>query len=324
MYVFIINPVAGSGRSRKIFSKLLKHKLYQNIVSAYYFTEYRGHAEEIARSITDKHRDDIKAIIVIGGDGTLHEALNGLADGQHQIPIGFIPGGSGNDFARGLSFSRRPINILRTVISDNALNGGVPYWLGTYHVDEAIKRRFVNSIGFGFDAEIAQTANHSRYKWVLNLLRLGKLSYLVALIQVLRRFKPLDVTVEMDGNIRDLSNCWMVTIANHPYYGGGMKVIPNAKIEPARFPVLIIHSISKWKVLGLFMTVFSGKHIRFKEVELRMAHTLKVYSSQKLTYQVDGITDTCYTCNITKSSEPIRVLGTNRSIQSIKKDYFVG
>src|SRR5699024_8673172 len=99
----------------------------------------------------------------------------------------------------------------------------------------------------------------------------------------------------------------------HPYYGGGMKIIPNAKIEPTRFPVLIIHSISKWKVvLGLFMTVFSGKHIKFKEVELMMVHSLKVCSNRKLTYQVDGATNTCYSCEITKQSDPIHVLGTNR------------
>lgn len=313
MYVFIINPVAGSGRSKKIFSKLMKHKLYQNIDSEYYFTTYKGHAEEITRNISDTIPKQIKAIIVIGGDGTLHEVLNGLADRKYSIPIGFIPGGSGNDFARGLTISRNPVDILRTMCSDNEINGEVPYWLGTYKVDQEIERYFINSIGFGFDAEIAQAANHARYKSILNFFGLGMLSYVVALIHVLKYFKPFEVTIEMDGEIRKISNCWMVTIANHPYYGGGMKIIPDAKIEPSRFPVLIIHSISKWKVFGLFMTVFSGKHIMFKEVENMLGNSVTLHSNRKITYQVDGVTDTCYSCKITKQSEPIRVIGVNQS-----------
>lgn len=103
----------------------------------------------------------------------------------------------------------------------------------------------------------------------------------------------------------------MVTIANQPYYGGGMKIIPNVYIGPSTFPVLIIHSISKWKVLGLFMTVFTGKHLLFKEVELLEATELKILSTNKMYYQVDGETHLSRPCVITKQSEAIKMVGTN-------------
>lgn len=90
----------------------------------------------------------------------------------------------------------------------------------------------MNCIGFGFDAEIAHVANHASYKRIFNFFRLGVLIYLVALIQVLIRFRPIDVEITVDGRKRKISNCWMVTVTNHPYYGGGMKIIPHSKIEP--------------------------------------------------------------------------------------------
>lgn len=83
-------------------------------------------------------------------------------------------------------------------------------------------------MGFGFDAEIAATSNASKYKGLLNLLRIGKFSYVIALIQILIRFKPQEIEVEIDGENRIIQDCWMITIANHPYYGGGMKIIPDA------------------------------------------------------------------------------------------------
>ncbi|MFA1820269.1 diacylglycerol kinase family protein [Virgibacillus oceani] len=303
MYIFIVNTKAGNGRAKRTFSKLEETELYQKINSSFYYTEYEGHAEEIVRSLPNKQ--GISAIIVVGGDGTLHEVINGVD--YHYMPIAFIPGGSGNDFARGIGLNESPLEILKSIVEGKA---ETPYFLGDYHLDDAGKRNFVNSMGFGFDALIAKKANYSFYKRILNFLNVGKLSYAIALIQILITFKPTEVELNVNGKIRELSNCWMVTITNHPYYGGGMKIIPTAKIQSNTFSVLVIHSISKWKVLALFMTVFTGKHIHYREVEVMETTSLKITSKQKMDYQVDGQTDTCYSCKITKERKGISILGT--------------
>ncbi len=307
MYIFIVNPVAGSGRALKIFSKIQASQLYKDIESRYFLTKYSGHAEKIVNHLVkEQSNNNITTIIVVGGDGTLHEVVNGI--GKRDVPIAIIPSGSGNDFVRNFSIGWKPLSIFKAIIKGKSNQS---YWLGNYQMENGKKRSFVNSIGFGFDAEIAQTANHSFYKKILNKLYLGKVSYIIALIQVLRRFKPLNVEIDMNGRKRQIRDCWMVTIANHPYYGGGMKIIPNAFIRPSVFPVLIIHSISKWKVLALFMTVFTGKHVNFKEVELFETTELKISSADKMYYQVDGETHISRPCVITKQSETINVMGTN-------------
>ena len=313
MYIFIINPTAGSGSAIKQFAKIQASQLYKEIESRYFITKYNGHAEKIVGHIVkEESNNSITAIIVIGGDGTLHEVINGIE--KRHVPIAIIPSGSGNDFARIFSNDRKPLAILKAITKGKSNQS---YWLGNYQMKNGKKRYFVNSIGFGFDAEITQIANQSFYKKILNKLWLGRASYVIALIQVLRRFKPLNVEIEVNGQKRQIKDCWMVTIANHPYYGGGMKIIPDAVVQPSVFPVLIIHSISKWKVLGLFMTVFIGKHIQFKEVEIFETTELKISSTDKMYYQVDGETHVSRPCVITKQAEAINVMGTN--IQKSRK-----
>lgn len=303
MYVFIVNPFAGNGKSNLIFEKLQKSNAYEQLDSKYYYSEYEGHAEKIAVSlVTEK---DIACIIVIGGDGTIHEVMNGL--GETDIPVGFIPGGSGNDFARGVGIKGSPLKVLREIIQgENLLN----YWLGNYNHDDKEKRYFVNSMGFGFDAQTAHTANHSRYKKHFNNLGLGTGSYIIAILQILKKFKPMTLEITLDGKKRAIKDCLLLSIGNHPYYGGGMKIMPNAKVQPEKFSILIVHSVPKWKVLAFFMTVFAGKHEKIKGVELLEGKNLTIHSNTPIYTQVDGQTSTCNTAIIAKQTKEIQIIST--------------
>src|SRR5690625_3135915 len=113
MYVFIVNPIAGSGRAIKIFSKIQASQLYKGIKSRYFLTKYKGHAEKVvSHLVKEQSNNNIITIIVIGGDGTLHEVTNGI--GKRHIPIAVIPCGSGNDFVRNFSIGKNPLTILRS------------------------------------------------------------------------------------------------------------------------------------------------------------------------------------------------------------------
>ncbi|WP_430784683.1 diacylglycerol/lipid kinase family protein [Virgibacillus flavescens] len=304
MHIFIVNPKAGNGRAKKVFSKIAKSDLYQQINSLVMFTKYPGHAEEITSCLHLKY-SNITCLIVIGGDGTIHEVLNGLQD--KAISIAYIPGGSGNDFARGCGIKGKPLLLFQQIVKDPST---FPYWLGNYEIN-GTPRHFVNSFGFGFDAAITHAANKSIYKKILNLFRLATFTYSIALLHLLFRFRPIDVVLTIDDKKRFIPNCWMVTAANHPFYGGGMKIIPDAQIQPDTFPVLILHSISRLKVLALFITVFSGKHINFKEVEIVQVHELEIAANTVAYYQVDGQPGVCSTCKISKQSQSISVIKTS-------------
>lgn len=303
MVVFIVNPAAGNGRAARIFADIQKTPRYQDLYSRTFYTEYEGHAEEIAASVS-RQVQELRAVIVVAGDGTLHEVMNGL--GTEEIPLGFIPAGSGNDFARGSGLKGKPDVLLEKILDGD--RGTFLWWPGSYH-DDNEGRLFANSIGFGFDAEVTVKANHAGYKRVFNQLGVGKVSYAIALIQVLFTFRPMDLVLEIDGESRVLHQCWMVIIGNHPYFGGGMKILPKARMQKDKVDMLILHSISKWKVLGVFLTVFAGKHTGFREVETLKAGHVRLAADQPIFFQVDGQTAICRTAHVAKHSRPVKIAG---------------
>ncbi|GEL77209.1 diacylglycerol/lipid kinase family protein [Tenuibacillus multivorans] len=299
MYVFIINPAAGNGRGEQIVQDFIKRQGDFQKQYRTYYSQYPGHAKELASQIARLHQDKIQLLFVVGGDGTLYEVLNGLKH-DRDIPISFIPVGSGNDFARGCMTSLNPKVNLRQSIDELLLK---PYWFGQYVMDLNPKNKsklFASSIGFGFDAEVAERVNASKMKAWFNRLRLTFLIYVIGLIMTIFTFKPKDIELNIDGNSKTLSNVWMITINNHPYFGGGMKIAPDANINPHTFHVTIVKDMSKWKILLLFVTVFFGKHTSLKEVETLPCSSIGLKSEKPLTYHADGFTSSCYQSRIEK------------------------
>ncbi|MEI3606134.1 diacylglycerol kinase family lipid kinase [Pseudogracilibacillus sp. SE30717A] len=301
MNIIIVNPRAGNGNAKKIHLRLMKLAEYKKLQPICYYTDYPGHAEEIAANLNS---GCINSLIVIGGDGTMHEVINGL--NNPQIPISFIPGGSGNDFTRGSLLPNKPTVILNNILHNHTTKN---YWLGTYTLSNSMAREFINCIGFGFDAEVTKRANHSPFKRMFNKLKLGTVVYSIALVSALFTYKPSVITIKTEKEIQTFTRCFLMTINNQPYFGGGMKINPTADNNEEEFSIMVIDSISKWKVLALFITVFKGKHIDFKEVTILKAKRIEVISNCPLPYQVDGEVGTALNCKIAKKPFPIKVKG---------------
>ncbi|KGX89216.1 diacylglycerol/lipid kinase family protein [Pontibacillus litoralis] len=307
MYVIIINPTAGAGRGKKVYEKLQKHISSRTSDCRSFFTKYEGHAEELAPQIVSMHKDKVEAVLVIGGDGTMHEVLNGLKQHPH-IPIGFIPAGSGNDFVRGIQSKARGSTLFKKLLSARKPQA---YWAGVYRMDKRKKhhsRLFVNSIGFGFDAEVVKRANVAAYKKLFNSLHIGSFAYIVAVVEMLFRYELKTLDVEVDGEVQTFENVWMAAVGVHGYYGGGMKIMPDAKMNRNHFSMIIIHDVSKWKILALFGTVFFGVHKYFQGVTMKEGSCINIKSYTPISYQVDGQPSSCEQCMIHKESQPRKVL----------------
>lgn len=304
MYIFIINPIAGNNRAKKMFENLQTTDTYKNINAHFIYTKYEGHATEIAAELS-KSAIQIEAIIIVGGDGTIYEFLNGFT--KREIPLSFLLGGSGNDFARSCSIDGSSEVILKRIISGE---NPITYWPSIYESNSK-KQIFANSIGFGFDAFIVKRNNQSFAKMILNKFGLGKLSYVYSLVKGLIFFKPLTLKVNVNGSTRELKKCWIASASNHPYVGGGMKLVPQATNNEDKFTVILIHSISRLKVMLLFSTVFSGIHTRFKEVEQIDTNKVEFFFENKIDLQVDGESSETSACTVSKQHEKIILLGAN-------------
>ncbi len=286
LYFFVVNTEAGNGRAKKVWAKLKRELDQQQLNYRTFYTKSPRHAEDLTKQIVSMHGDKIQAIIAVGGDGTIHEVINGLGY-KHNIRLGFIPAGSGNDFSRGFNIPKSPIQALRNISKKNPRISFID--IGNVKMEERSKEYFfVNSIGIGFDALVSKMANQSKMKKYLNKLHLGGLVYVYALIGQLFKYKKSEVELSVDGETFHYHDVWFVTVSNQSYYGGGMKIAPKANPYDGILNITVIHGVSPIKLLFLFGTVFIGKHTLIKGVQTHTGTHIKINPKAKLLLHADG------------------------------------
>ena len=142
-------------------------------------------------------QEDPELVITVGGDGTIHQVVNELYRLNKQIPIAYIPAGSGNDFARGLGLTREPITIMKQIIQNNQ-----PHECSVIYYNEGIYQEeglALNNIGIGLDAAIVYETNHSKIKGLLQKFNLHSFSYLSSVVKTLLKQRPFPILVEVNG-----------------------------------------------------------------------------------------------------------------------------
>lgn len=281
---FIVNARAGNGKGRKTWNELVQKLTVEYIVE---FTAYSGHAEEIAHQLASKNESESESlfIVAIGGDGTIHEVVNGIY-GISNVIVGFVASGSGNDFARAFG-AFKDAEEIEMVVKSHECSGSARD-IGFVTFGEGSKYVFVNNAGFGFDAFVAMAANRSKLKDILNHLHLGKLSYAIVVIKTLFTFRLFDITVQQEQQCINYKKCWFVTASNQPYFGGGMKISPISQMDDGLLELTIVHNMARWKLLFVFVMVFFGKHTRFREVVQLQGKKFGVTIHQSVVGHADG------------------------------------
>lgn len=279
MYCFIVNETSGNGKGKKIWRKVEQMLIEREITYSVYYTERPKHAIEIVKNVIQN--EHIKAIIAVGGDGTLHDVANGLHGSQ--VPLGCIPAGSGNDFIRGTKGDRQYEKALDRIL--NRLGNGQTETIDMIRIGDEI---CLTVVGVGFDGQVAKVTNEASYKKWLNRMNLGHFSYVLSLIRVLFQYKPTQVKITVDGIEHQLNNVWLIAIANFPFYGGGMAICPHANHTDGKLDLCILHDVSKIKLLTIFPLVFSGKHINQPNITMLSGKNIEVVSDQPLVVHGDG------------------------------------
>ncbi len=270
----ILNPTANHGRSLQQAADL--HPLMTKYHASWSGTDYPGHATELARQAGEQGYD---LVLAVGGDGTVHEVVNGLM----QVPqetrpaMGIVPLGSGNDFAHIMGVPSVPGEALLSAIN------GQPHWLDVGSICDENNRLeyFNNTTGMGFDAVVNL---HTRKITKIH----GFPMYFLALIRtIFRNFDPLDLHVETDLETWELKSL-MLAIGNGPREGGGFIVTPDAKLDDGILNYVTIKKISRLMMLRLVPEVMNGTHGRFKPVKMGTFRQMKVVSQQPLYIHCDG------------------------------------
>ena len=285
----ILNPMANMGNAWKVAKDL------RPIVAEYGHADWSGtvyptHAIELARQAGEQ---GYEVVIAVGGDGTVHEVINGLM----QVPagnrpmLGIVPTGSGNDFAHAVGAFAEPEVALNHVLTGEA----TPIDLGLLTDEDGRKEYFDNTLGLGFDA-VVTIRSHK-----LPIVR-GFLMYLTAVIQtIILNFDPMGLHVETESETWDLPTL-MLTLCNGPREGGGFLVAPEARLDDGLLHYATIRKVSRPMMFRLIPEVMKGTHGRFKPVRMGTCRKMSMTSDRPIYIHADGEIYTGFGSNLRQLS----------------------
>lgn len=294
---FIVNTKSGTGRGYTIWKSVKDYMIEHAINFKAVETKYIGHATELAGQVCELPVEELK-LVVIGGDGTINEVINGITDFS-KIRFGIIPTGSGNDFARGLGIGQEPITQLKRIIESEATEN---IDLGCLRLGkDNEKRYFAISAGVGLDAIVCKKALDSRLKKILNKVHLGKLTYLILTIQTLFSMKTAKLTAELDARVYELDKVIFAAFMNFRAEGGGVPMAPKADARDGRLSMCMVHGIPKWKTFFCLPFLVAGKHENIRGVDIVDCKRCRLQISEPFVTHADGeycgaVTDITYEC----------------------------
>ncbi|MBH49283.1 MAG: hypothetical protein CMG69_00810 [Candidatus Marinimicrobia bacterium] len=271
-YHLLVNPHGGIKTGMQILEKVkycfLDNEAELNIIE----TEYAGHARDIVREI---EFDGFSGVCAIGGDGTMHEMINGLMfreDGE-RIPIGLITGGTGNSFMHDLN-CLDPLEAVKRILANRVRK------IDIFKVitDDILIYGF-NIIGWGMPTDINLVAEKMRW--------FGGQRYNIASILEVLKFKTRIAKIEVDGRII-VSDFGFVMGCNTIHTGKGMKMAPLAKLDDGLLDLLIVRKAGRIKLLRMFPRVFSGKHIADPMVDYKQVRTFSIITEENDFLNIDG------------------------------------
>lgn len=339
MYHFIVNPHSKSRTSRPLWQALETELTQRGTKYEVHFTKYAGHATRIAAALCAALKNkgcqpnpDLSSdihppkrtkqqmyqvpgrtaapltIITVGGDGTIHEVINGIPLSCYkQVLLGFIPTGSGNDLAAALKLPSDPLLALDHILCPRRI---VRMDHGMLSFPESgTSCRFGVSSGIGYDADICKEVSVSAAKKFLNRLRLGKLIYLVIALKQVLTHKPLKARLIFDGTRQQSGSYLFLAAMNASCEGGGMRLAPGAKMNDRKLSVCVVRDFARPKILILLPALLLGMHTRFSGIDVIDCKTLEIFCQEPATLHADGEfagrkKHVCYSC----AKEQIRII----------------
>lgn len=270
---FLVNPTAGRGAGAA------QLETFRALAADHGASlEVSTSGEDLERRARRAVAEGVERLVVVGGDGTFHLAVQELAGSG--CALGLVPLGSGNDFAGTLGVPRDPAAAVEVAVTRPVRRMDLGKVTGA-----AGSRWFNMYCGAGFDSEVTRRANEVR--WLK-----GPAIYPWAVVKALWSFRPVGFRIGYQdeagrpGRIEERG--MFVTVANGPTFGGGMKIAPDARLDDGLFDLVFVREMSKVKLLRVFPKVYSGQHVGRPEVEIVRTRRVRIELDREMEVYGDG------------------------------------
>lgn len=292
----IYNPSAGNSEGARV-GKLVEQELRNKGV------DYTCHASQCRDDLINFIENNAllyNKIVVIGGDGTIRDAITAMNNINWPCPIGIIPAGSGNDLARFLGTNKDPIKLINSYLAtdkERKIYGAC-----------CNDKNFINVLGAGINTSILQKRN------VLKRIFGRSLSYLVASLVSMLFYQPKNYELIVDG-VRHEGKYYIITVCNGKYFGAGMKIFPDADLESDKLAIVALKKVSKIKLIKAFSKIYKGEHIKLDYVDYYLAKEIGIkFEEKEECVDLDGDLFEAQELKITKTeTKAIRILEYHES-----------
>jgi len=276
MSIVIVNPSSAGGSTGEAWPQIASDLRSQYGAFRAVFTKHRGDATTLA---SDAARKGAKLVIACGGDGTISEVANGILSSGKDAELGILPSGTGGDFRRTLEIPSRTrdaariLRIGRTVRIDV---GRVSYLDGN---GSEATRYFVGVASCGMSTKVIERVKNNR------------ISFANALLKTAMRNEPVRLVIQLDDSHERHLLVSNLCVANAQYFGGGMKIAPDAKLTDGKFDVIGVGDLSAVKIFTSAPRVYTGSHLSMDEVSHALARKISVRAADRaadVALEVDG------------------------------------
>ena len=287
--VVIVNPKSAGGATGDawpgIASDLRTHFGPFEVV----FSEYAGHSTVLAEDAAQ----DGRLIIACGGDGTVNEVANGIIRSGAAAELGILPSGTGGDFRRTLGLSTHAATAARALRESVAKQMDVGLVTYTNGAGEQKSRYFLGVASFGMSAEVIQRVKDKGDSWLSTVGGWlgGRGAFAAAALQTTLAAEYPSVRVQLDGQDEGQMTVANLCVANARYFGGGMKIAPDAKLDDGLFDVVVIGDLSAAEILTNAYKLYRGTHLQLDRVGHAHARAVSARPAQKgakVALEIDG------------------------------------
>lgn len=282
--VVIVNPRSGGGLSQRRWAALLGPLTDGLGPVDVRFTEAKGDGRRIAHEEATAGRG---LIVAMGGDGTISEVADGILDAGGTSELGVIPRGTGGDFRRSLDLDDDLGQAARRIRDTPArlIDAGRV----SFVADDGsqAERHFVNVVSFGFSSDVARQANASSKRLG------GRVAFLSATVRSLVSYDHVAVVLSVDDQPERRMSLLLAAVGNGRFFGGGMKICPEALLDDGLFDLVIVGNLGRVGVMANIHRIYSGHHLTMKEVQGTRGRRMKVAPADreaKIPLEVDGET----------------------------------
>lgn len=287
----IVNPTSANGATGSSWPRLASD------LSSYFgsfrnvFTQKAGDAAELA---SEAARKGVKFIIACGGDGTISEVANGILNSGKDVELGILPSGTGGDFRRTLEIpaqSRAAASILKTGRTRRIDVGRVAFIAND---GSEVTRYFLGVASCGMSTSVIRRVKDGGPDWLPSITPQwlsGRISFGASLVETALRTEAIRVVVQLDDDHEKRLSVVSLCVANARFFGGGMKIAPNAKLADGNFDVVSVGDLSSLKIVTSSPKVYFGSHLSMPEVTHRLAKKVSVRGvtrDEEISLEIDG------------------------------------